>query len=224
MQPGTKVRIHGLLNAAQHNGKVGSVTATKAPEGRLGVKLDDGKVLAIKPENLDRITKAEEEPSQRTLKRNNGLLREFDGSPDPNVLALYYHFADMAFDCFNAHEYHTQMMRYYDKDLSVKLVVPRMIGPNEHFLVALQHSQHDKNTLCEVAFNCSRSFVGISMLVKKRCFNCHKPGAPRCQCNCASFCLNSCKKSDIGREHEILCNRIRKSNVIVEEDCLQLLE
>mmetsp|Transcript_4298 Transcript_4298/g.10054 ORF Transcript_4298/g.10054 Transcript_4298/m.10054 type:complete len:273 (-) Transcript_4298:3799-4617(-) len=198
MKPGTRVRIKGLVKASKHNGKTGLVTKASAPGNgrRVGVKLQDGSgaVLAIKIENLDKLEEspaaktpkattpktkttatAPTLPKERTLKRDNALLREFDGNPDPNVLVLYYHFGDRAFDCFNASEYNVQMLRYYEKGLSVKLIVPRKIGNNEYFLVGLQHAQHDKNTLCEVAFNCGRSFAGITMLVKKRCFACHKP-------------------------------------------------
>jgi hypothetical protein len=165
-------------------------SASGEQERRVGVKLmDSGKVIAVKIENLELITTTAKTtavvakktnntnnnstttmpaipgmPKERTLKRDNALLREFDGNPDPNVLILYYHFGDREFDCFNGNEYNTQMLRYYDKQISVKLIVPRKIGNNEYFLIGLQHSQHDKNTLCEVAFNCGRSFTGICKL------------------------------------------------------------
>lgn len=246
MKKGTKVRIKGLLNAAQHNGKIGIVTKASAPgEGeRVGVKLQDGSgaVLAIKIENLDVVndhlvtttktttSKQPSLPTERTLKREHALLREVDGSPDPNVLVLYYHFADKAFDCFNATEYHTQMLRYYEKGLSVKLIVPRMIGNNHYFLVGLQHSQPDKNSLCEVAFNCGRSFTGISMLVKQRCFACNKPlpgkdtTCPKCRCVC--FCNDAIcidRHSDMRTKHMNLCQKIDLSKVVMETENIQLL-
>eukprot|EP00537_Pseudo-nitzschia_pungens_P010329 CAMPEP_0172391624 /NCGR_PEP_ID=MMETSP1061-20121228/7981_1 /TAXON_ID=37318 /ORGANISM="Pseudo-nitzschia pungens, Strain cf. pungens" /LENGTH=267 /DNA_ID=CAMNT_0013122293 /DNA_START=21 /DNA_END=825 /DNA_ORIENTATION=+ len=143
-------------------------------------------------------------PKERTLKRDNALLRELDGSPDPNVLVLYYHFADRAFDCFNATEYNVQMLRYYEKGLAVKLIAPRMVGTNEYFLVGLQQhaqTQHDQNnSLCEVAFQCRRSFEGISMLVKKgvlpvtdRC-----PGRPRAKGVGASVSARMIRPASIG--------------------------
>jgi len=266
MKRGTEVKIKGLVKASVHNGKFGIVTkASTLGEGRrVGVKLSDGTVLAIKIENLESATTMKEfeenklkqkEPSatakktaslyvegnnsnitmlpkERTLKRENALLREFDGNPDPNVLVLYHHFTDRAFDCFNANEYNSQMLRYYDKLFSLKLIVPRKIGNNEYFLIGLQHSQHDKNTLCEVAFNCGRSFTGISMLIKKRCFACHKPGAMQCtKCLCACFCsLNDdggicAKRNSIVRsDHDKLCQKIDLSNVVVEDECVQLLD
>ncbi|VEU39828.1 unnamed protein product [Pseudo-nitzschia multistriata] len=252
MRRGTKVRVKGLVKAAKHNGKIGIVTKATAPgEGqRVGVKLQDGSgVLAVKIENLEEIkssprttatvskpksasasTPASTLPKERTLKRDNALLREVDGSPDPNVLALYYHFADRAFDCFNASEYNVQMLRYYEKGLSVRLICPRMIGGNEYFLVGLQHAQHDKNSLCEVAFNCGRSFTGISMLVKKRCFVCHKPlpGNSQCpSCLCACFCTDSScinRNSTIRSDHERLCKKIDLTKVVVEKESLQLLQ
>jgi hypothetical protein len=254
MKPGTKVRIKGLVNAAKHNGKTGLVTKASAPGkgNRVGVKLQDGSgtVLAVKIENLDEIktspaaapaaaasistavsttTKTPTLPKERTLKRDNALLRELDGNHDPNVLVLYYHFADCAFDCFNASEYNVQMNRYYEKGLAVKLIVPRTIGTNEYFLVGLQHSEHDKNALCEVAFNCGRSFTGISMLIKKRCFACHKPlnGEKMCAgCLCVCFCSDPiCAKrhSDIRSEHETLCQKVDLAKVVVEKESVQLL-
>jgi hypothetical protein len=235
---GTKVCIRGLVNAAQHNGKLGRVSKGKAPEGRLAVKLDDGTMLAVKTDNLERLQQKESAasapsaattstPKERTLKREYALLREFDGSPDPNVLALYYHFNDRAFDCFNASEYNIQMLRYYDNDIKVVLVVPRKILDNDYMLVCLKNVADDeKNTLCEVAFNCGRSFVGISMLLKTRCFACHKPGSPRCQCQCACFCSEACRiKSEVGQAHHQVCQLIQAaSKVTVEDENVQLIE
>lgn len=160
MKPGTKVKIKGLVKAAQHNGKVGIVTKSTAPDARVGVKLADGKTLAVKSENLDVLTQQQpsatnndgDVPGQRTLKRDNALLCEFDGSPDPNTLALYYHFADRAFDAYNAQELINQILQYYQHNLQLKLVAPRRVGPNEYYLLCLQHSEHEKNTLCELAF------------------------------------------------------------------------
>ena len=247
MKIGTKVRIKGLVKAAKHNGKTGLVTKASAPgKGRrVGVKLQDGSgtVIAIKIENLEEIraspavptiaksvSKATTVPKERTLKRDNGLLREFDGNPDPNVLVLYYHFADRAFDCFNAAEYNTQMLRYYEKGLSVKLVAPRTIGKNEYVLIGLQHSEHDKNSLCEVAFNCGRSFTGISMLVKKRCFACHKPlNGNDDWCDswpCVYFCSDPIctKRHSASRfQQKTLCQKIDLANVVVEKENISLL-
>ena len=144
-------------------------------------------------------------------------------------MCFSYHFADRAFDCFNAREYNVQMLRYYENGLSVKLIVPRAIGNNEYFLVGLQHSEQDKNTLCEVAFNCGRSFTGISMLVKKRCFACHKPlkGEAACAgCLCVCFCTDLIciqRYSDIRLEHHALCSKIDLEKVVVEDECIQLL-
>lgn len=238
MKVGTKVKIQGLVKAAKHNGKTAVVTRAKVPGPghRVGVKLQDGSLLAIKLENLVKVDASESTsngpalPKERTLKRESGLLREFDGNPDPNVLVLYYHFADRAFDCFNTPEYRVQMLRYFDKGLSVKLIVPRKIGPNDYSLIGLQHPEQDKNTLCEVAFNCGRSFTGISMLLKKRCFACHKPlngTTPREEgYHCAFFCTEpSCvaRSSAIRLQYKSLAKRIDMSKVVVETECIQLL-
>ena len=249
MKAGTEVYVRRLANASQHNGKKGTIIKTKnSPgEGRVAVRLDGGGILSVKVENLDVVAEtatskqakattttsaaatagnsASALPKERTLKRDNALLREFDGSPDPNALVLYYHFKDREYDCYNAPEYNNQMMRYYDHSLSVKLVIPRKIGPNDYYLVGLQYADEEKNMLCDVAFQCQRSFAGISMLMKKRCFACHSPRAVSCEgCLCACFCSEDCSlKSDVGKEHQKLCGRVEKSKIVVENECVQLL-
>jgi len=232
MKPGQKVKIKGLVNAAQHNGKVGTITKSIAPNGRVGVKLDSGKILAIKPENLELVkqqttstaTATSDVPGQRTLKRDNALLREFDGSPDPNTLALYYHFADSAFDAYNAPELISQLLQYYKHNLQLKLVCPRNIGHNQYYLLCLQHNDHTKNTLCQLAFNCGRSFTGICTLVKKRCFACYKPNVPLCKdCLCACFCSDKCRNSDIGRKYDVLCKLVDVTKVVLEEESISLI-
>ena len=50
---GKAMRIVGLVKAAQHNGKVGCLLDRKGEEGRVGVQLDDGTVLSVRPENLE---------------------------------------------------------------------------------------------------------------------------------------------------------------------------
>ena len=160
---------------------------------------------------------------ERTLVRDNEVLREFDESESPDLLALYRHYRDQAFDCFNAAEYHEQMLRYYAADISVRVAVPRKIGDNDYFLVCLQNKQPEKDTLCEVAFQCGRSFVGISMLVKKRCFVCHRQDAKRCSaCQCACFCSKECQLKGWGA-HKALCKLVKAGGpVTVEVESLQL--
>ena len=165
MKVGTRVKVKGLVKAAQHNGKIGKVVkSVAAADGRVGIQLSDGKQLAIKKENIEIVSEVQSAtsdiPKQRELKRDNSLLNEFDGSPDPNTLALYYHFADRAFDAYNAQEMIQQIIRYYKHNLQLKLVCPRRIRSNEYYLLCLQHDEHTKNSLCELAFNCGRSFAG----------------------------------------------------------------
>ena len=50
---GHKVKIHGLVSASQHNGKIGTViTEIDEASGRHQVKLSDGAILKIKPANI----------------------------------------------------------------------------------------------------------------------------------------------------------------------------
>ena len=149
-----------------------------------------GKTVAIKPDNLKRPPAAaasaaegdDEGPGGKktTLVRDNKMLKEFDDSTSPDLLALYFHYKDQAFDCFNADEYEAQLVQYYAKGITVVLVVPRSVRGNDYFLVGLQHAQHELNSLCQVAFQCKRQFCGMSMLVKKNCFLCNKPAKMRC--------------------------------------------
>ena len=166
----------------------------------------------------------EDESKKRTLKRDNALLREFDDSASSDLLVLYHHARDMAFDCFNANEYHQQMLRYYAAEISLKLVVPRRINQNDYLLVCLQYNQadHPGNTLCEVAFQCMRQFCGISMLVKKRCFVCNKAGAKTCTaCHCACFCSRECQARG-WEKHKQLCKLVDSSKVVTETECISI--
>ena len=56
MEPGAVVRIVGLVKAAQHNGKLGRLSARKGDDGRVGVQLRDGQVLSVRPDNLEVVT------------------------------------------------------------------------------------------------------------------------------------------------------------------------
>lgn len=222
---GLAVTVIGLTKAAQHNGKIGHVLARGGREGRVGVQLGDGTVLSVRRENLTpmegpgpkQATLSAEQSAQRTLKRENAVLREFDGSRDPETMALYFHRRDRAFDAFNAAEYNEQMLRYYTGGLSMVSVVPRRANGNEYFLVGLRHKEDDQNTLCDLAFQCMRQFVGVSMLVKRRCFVCNTPNSPMCVCQCACFCSKECETS--GRAwHGKLCKLVQLSSVVVAED------
>ena len=150
-----------------------------------------------------------DDANKRELKRDTAILREFHQGESPDLLVLYHHIRDMAFDCFNAGEYNQQMLRYLEAGMSVVVVVPRKIQGSDYFLVCLQHEQHEKNTLCELSFLCFRQFAGISMLVKKRCFVCHKPSAMKCAgCQCACFCSKECQASG-WKQHKKLCKMIK---------------
>ena len=235
---GARVRVVGLTKAAQHNGKVGSISASKAAkEGRIGVVLCDGLVLAVRKDNLELVDagtaaasdnlaqKGAPHHKQRTLTRDTSLLQEFDGSRDPDLLVLYFHLNDRAFDCFNAPEYNDQMHRYLSAGMSVVAVVPRRIRENEYLLVCLRHTEDERNSLCELAFNCMRQFAGISMLVKKRCFACGNPNAPLCACLCACFCPD-CSRSDAAATHrKTTCSQIQSSlpEMASEDESIQLI-
>lgn len=228
MKAGTAVRVTGLTKAAQHNGKTGRVSAKAGRDGRVGVELSDGQVLSVRRENLELVdvsaSAPPEEKKPKTLSRDNSMLREFDGSRDPDTLALYYHYNDQAFDCFNAVEYTEQMLRYYAAGMSVVGVLPRRILDNEYFLVCLQHKETEKNTLCEVGFQCMRQFAGISMLVKRQCFESHRPGAPLASCQVACFASAECEADFASRTSAYgkLCRLIDTSKITVEEEVVQI--
>mmetsp|Transcript_52 Transcript_52/g.104 ORF Transcript_52/g.104 Transcript_52/m.104 type:complete len:176 (-) Transcript_52:477-1004(-) len=163
-----------------------------------------------------------DETNKKVLKRDVSLLREFDSSESPDLLVLYYHLKDAQFDCFNAAEYQMQLKQYYDGGIAVVLVAPRKINDHSYLLVCLQNSRPEHNVLCQLAFQCQRQFCGVSLLLKKRCFVCHKPTMMVCTgCQCACFCSRECQ-SQGWPGHKKLCKRIKSSNVTVEEECIEI--
>jgi hypothetical protein len=232
---GRRIELHGLVGAAALNGRQGVVQGP-ASQGRFPVHLpargqDAARTLSVKEANLLDLgetvvqlpadtsaakrpkTEAADDvagtPKERTLKRDTGILQEFDASEDPDLMVLYHHFRDQAFDCFNASEYHKQMVAYYGASFSAVEVVSRRIARGEYLLVCLRHKEPEKNTLCEVAFQCQRQFVGISMLMKRRCFVCHNPTAKKCSvCKCACYCSKACLEKGYP-EHKALCKLIK---------------
>jgi len=165
------------------------------------------------------------EKNKKVLKKDLSLLREFDSNEHEDMLALYHHVKDSAFDAFNAAEYTQQLLQYYAKNITVKVVVPRTIGNNKYFLVCLQHEVKEYNSLCQLAFQCKRQFVGYSMLVKKKCFaaRCNKSTNLTCAgCKCACFCSKECQAAGFAA-HKKLCKLIRASNVQTEEESLDLM-
>ena len=155
---------------------------------------------------------------KRELTRDTSVLREFHASESRDVLVLYHHVRDRAFDAFNSAEYHEQMLRYYTGGFSVVLVAPRTIEGADYFLVCLQHKEALRNMLCELSFLCQRQFAGASMLVKRRCFACGKPTPKRCQaCHCASYCSKECQKGGWA-QHKKLCKLVRASTPTVTID------
>ena len=224
------MRVVGLVKAAQHNDKTAVVSGRAAGSGRVGVKLDDGSgTLSVRPANLEPLppkpkpAELRPEETPKTLKMEDQTLAEFDGNRDPDLAALYHHRRDQAFDAFNVPEYTAQLLDYYAKGLAVVEVVPRRIRNNEYFLVCLAHPDKERNTLCQMAFQCRRQFLGYSMLVKRSCFVCGRPGADKCACECACFCSSECKQR-AAAEHAPLCRLVRASAPTVDtEEPLQLM-
>eukprot|EP00979_Chaetoceros_neogracilis_P005317 scaffold968_cov231-Chaetoceros_neogracile.AAC.7 len=91
---------------------------------------------------------------KRELKRDTSLLREFDASESQDLLVLYHHVRDAAFDCFNAAEYTSQMLRYYQNGWSLVVVAPRTIIIKDQDRVR-EHCQRagwtEHKKLCKVA-------------------------------------------------------------------------
>jgi hypothetical protein len=164
------------------------------------------------------------EGKERTLKRDNSLLQEFNDSQDPNLLVLYHHLRDHDFDCFNSSEYNSQMLKYYSRNIRVVEVVSRRIRDNDYFLVCLRSEETGANpALCEMAFQAQRQFAGYAMLVKKRCFVCHAKTAKKCTgCQCASFCSKECLKAG-WKEHQKLCKMVDASSIKLDTEVLQII-
>ena len=165
-------------------------------------------------------------PAQRTLKRDPSILLEFNASDDPNCLALYFHLKDSQFDAFNASEYHSQLLKYFENKMNIVEVVSRTIQGKEYLLVCLRDPIEARNGLCELAFLCQRQFQGISMLVKRHCFICNKPTNKKCgTCKVACFCSKECLEKGWGT-HKKVCNHVKKCDVPVvekEDEKLELI-
>jgi hypothetical protein len=56
--PGTKVLVHGLQSAPQHNGKVASIMEFDSGSGRYQVQLNGGAQIALRPANFTQVTSA----------------------------------------------------------------------------------------------------------------------------------------------------------------------
>ena len=73
-----------------------------------------------------------------------------------------------------------------------------------------------------MAFQVKRQFTGFSMLVKKRCFVCHKPNAKKCSgCQCACFCNKECMVKG-WKAHKKLCKLINVKELTLDKECLQI--
>jgi hypothetical protein len=173
---------------------------------------------------MEELTKGKE----RTLKRDTSLLQEFDDSNDPNLLVLYHHLRDGMFDCFNAREYHQQMLDYYSNNIKVVEVVNRRIRENDYFLVCLRNSDNPgaNPALCEMAFQAQRQFAGYTMLVKKQCFVCNSQTgvAKKCSaCQCACFCSKACLQKGWS-QHKKLCKMVGASlpSISLDKEVLQI--
>jgi len=217
--PGARVRVVGLVKAARHNGTLGTIQKEPAPEGRVAVALDgSGKTIAVKKENLE-VVQPPPKDAPKTLARHHQLLAEFDGSRDPETLALYYHVRDKAFDAYDAAEYNAQMLRYYAAGITCVAVAPRRIRGNEYLLVCLRYEDLDRNSLCELGFQCMRSFCGVCILVKRRCFVCGRPGAPTYAAVCC-FCPG-CETRGLETFGD-LCAKVEARPPEVEEEVLTI--
>ena len=103
-------------------------------------------------------------------------------------MVMCHHVWDGAFDAFNAGKFHQQLMRYYAGGILLVMVAPRTTEGAEYFLVRLQNKLATHNMLCKLGFPCMRQCFGVTMLVKRRCFVCHKPTPKHCKgCHCACF-------------------------------------
>ena len=85
---GALVKISGLAKAPQHNGKIGMISATAAEqEGRVGVEIGKGQLLAIRCENLELVPSpskpAGDQPSsaERTCNSPRTIDSQLIGKP-----------------------------------------------------------------------------------------------------------------------------------------------
>ena len=156
----------------------------------------------------------------KTLERHHQLLAEFDGSRDPDTSALYYHARDKAFDAYNASEYTSQLLRYYQHNLRVVCVSPRRIRGNDYALIQLRHDDDERNSLCELAFQCQRSFCGVSILIKQKAVLHVRPArrAPRASALVRFLFPSGVRPRRRIRTGTCACPRVRAFPCSVEEE------
>jgi len=70
-QIGSRVRVTGLVSAAEHNGKIGQVTAFASDSDRIQVQLEDGTTVKVKPSNLESVRAVDMESKSNDLKRGS---------------------------------------------------------------------------------------------------------------------------------------------------------
>jgi hypothetical protein len=95
MQKGDRVKVHGLVNAAQHNGNYGVVTSKRLKEGRVVVKLDDGTEINVKPGNLQLILM---DLGEKELKVGTKVVTVAFVEPYPPDLSLIGYVKDFSQD------------------------------------------------------------------------------------------------------------------------------
>jgi hypothetical protein len=180
--------------------------------------------LAEAAEELEEVL-ANNEKNKKVLKKDYSLLREFDCNDHSDMMVLYHHKRDGEFDCFNANEYTQQLISYYQKNIRVKIVVPRTINSNKYFLVCLQNVDMQQNTLCQLAFQCKRQFLGYAMLMKKKCLICNARTDMVCTgCRCVCFCSRECQKNGFSN-HKKLCKLVKNGGPVqTEEETLDLMK
>jgi hypothetical protein len=79
---GCRVRVAGLVQAAHHNGKTGVVIASSDTQtGRIGVELEDGAKVCIKPCNMQLLQR----PDDAEKDRLSQLLAQLMEDPKANM-------------------------------------------------------------------------------------------------------------------------------------------
>ena len=101
------------MKQEQEKGSGGEETACTTVGAHEGIEAGVGTASGVNTKRKGVDTMNEPMGKKRELKRDTKILQEFDDSSSPDLLVLYYHLRDMDFDCFNASEFHQQMIRYY---------------------------------------------------------------------------------------------------------------
>jgi hypothetical protein len=138
-----------------------------------------------------------------------GLFNEFICEDED---FLYHHTENDEFMYGKVDEFQVEALSIVQQGVMLLAILPRTYGGIKFNLMLFQHPL-SLMPLCKLAFNCSRSFNGLSYLVKEICWTCKSKSVPsRCSgCFVAKYCSRECQVAHYPR-HKKFCQMVKVSS------------